>query len=154
MLVCAVELKGREAILSLLSLDGGAFVVPNCRQRLFTVSPSETVESMRDFSFAFAKLMEDYKVEEVVVIEREQKGKFMGSATSFKLEAVIQLLDMPVNMISTSQVKAQISRNPVQVDFNTLDLKKFQKPAFSAAYAYLNLQRYGDPNAELESDAE
>lgn len=154
MLVCAVELKGREAILSLLSLEEGAFTVPNCRQRLFTVSPSETVESMRSFSFAFAKLMEDYKVEEVVIIEREQKGKFMGSATSFKLEAAIQLLDMPVNMMTTAEIKAQISRNPVQVDFNSLDLKKFQKPAFSAAYAYLCLDRYGEPDANDDTDAE
>ncbi|NRB37033.1 MAG: DUF3010 family protein [Pseudomonadales bacterium] len=144
MLVCAVELKGREAILSLLNQDGGAFMVPDCRQRLFTVSPSDTTESIRSFQFAFAKLMEDYKVEEIVVIQREQKGKFMGSATSFKLEAAIQLLELPVTMMSTKEIKAQITRNPIQVDFDSLDLKKFQKPAFGAAYAYLNFCTYGD----------
>lgn len=147
MLVCGIELKGREAILSLLSINGGTFLVPECRQRLFTVSPSETTDSMRDFQRTFIKLMEDYKVEEVVIIERDQKGKFMGSATSFKLEAALQLIDIPVNMIATKDMKAQISRNPIQVDFDSLDLKKFQKPAFSAAYAYLNLSRYGETEA-------
>ena len=144
MLVCGVELKGREAILCLLKLDDGVFMVPDCRQRLFTVSPSDSTDSMRDFHFAFSKLMEDYNVEELVIIERDQKGKFMGSATSFKLEAVLQLIDLPVRMIKPTQVKALIKRNPIQVDFNSLELKKFQQPAFNAAYAYHNQCLYGD----------
>lgn len=148
MLVCGVELKGKEAILTLLSLDKGVFLVQDCRQRAFTVSPSYSAQSMKDFSFAFTKLIEDYKIKEVAILGRDQKGKFMGSATSFKLEAVLQLLDIPVTVMTSVDIKAQIKRNPILVDIDSLGLKTFQKPAFKVAYAYHNFLQYGEQTIE------
>ena len=148
MLVCGIELKGKEAILCLLKHDKGVFVIPDCRQKLFTVSNSGTTEGIREFSFAVAKLVEDYKIEQIAIVARDQKGKFMGSATSFKLEAVLQLLDVPVAMVTNAQMKQQISRNPIQVDFDSLGLKTFQKPAFNVAYSHHNFLMYGDQATE------
>ncbi|MCL2915751.1 DUF3010 family protein [Shewanella corallii] len=135
MRICGVELKGGEAIICLLSQDGDTFNIPDCRKQSFQVSHAETTESMVDFHFAFKKLVEDYKVDEVALIAREQKGKFAGSAVSFKLEAAIQLCDLPVTLIAPHDVKAQLKRNPPQVDFVGLELKKFQQPAFEVAFA-------------------
>jgi len=133
-----VELKGSEAILCILGYSQGAFEVPDCRQRQFVVSQSSETEAIRDFQFAFKKLMEDYQIESIVVLKREQKGKFAGSATSFKLEAAIQLIDLPVAIMSSSDVKAQMKLTPPMVDFNAIGLKKFQQQAFNAAYAFQN----------------
>ncbi|SQH76144.1 conserved protein of unknown function [Shewanella benthica] len=138
MRVCGVELKGGEAVINLLSYEGETFNVPDCRQQSFIISHSETTESIREFQFAFKKLMEDYHVDKIVIISREQKGKLAGSATTFKVEAAIQLLDLPVILISPVTVKERLKRNPPQVDFEGLGLKRFQKPAFDAAYAYHN----------------
>jgi hypothetical protein len=138
MRVCGVELKGGEAVLCLLAHDNSVFSVPECRQRLISVSQSASTDTLRDFHFAFNKLMQDYHVDAVVIIERHQKGKLAGSATSFKLEAAIQLIDMPVELITPSKIKEQIKLNKLRVDFDSLELKKFQKPAFEAAYAYHN----------------
>jgi hypothetical protein len=148
MLVCGIELKGKEAVISLLSLDKGVFMVPDCRIRSLMVSPSYSAQNMKDFSFTMLKLLEDYKVEAIAILGRDQKGKFMGSATSFKCEAVLQLMDLPVEVMTTTQVKAQISRNPIHVEFDSLGLKTFQKPAFNVAYAYHNFLQYGEQSAE------
>jgi len=139
MRVCGIELKGGEAIISLLSYEGETYNVPDCRQKSFTISNSAQTDTMRDFHFAFSKLLEDYRVDEVVIIEREQKGKGMGSITSFKLEAAIQIVPLPVTLISPVTIKEQLKRNPPQVDFEGLGLKRFQKNAFEAAYASHNL---------------
>jgi len=56
MRVCGVELKGGEAIISLLSYEGETFNVPECRKVSFTVSQSATTEAIREFHFAFHKL--------------------------------------------------------------------------------------------------
>ncbi|MGL4447263.1 MAG: DUF3010 family protein, partial [Shewanella sp.] len=40
MRVCGVELKGGEAIISLLSYEGETFNVPECRKVSFSVSHS------------------------------------------------------------------------------------------------------------------
>ena len=138
MRVCGVELKGGEAIICLLSYEGETFNVPDCRQQSFVISHSESTDSMRNFHFAFNKLMQDYHVDKIVIISREQKGKLAGSATSFKAEAAIQLLDLPVILMSPVTVKERLKRNPPQVDFEGLELKRFQQPAFDVAYAYHN----------------
>ena len=136
MLVCGVELTVNEAIICLLGHDSGVFNVVECRQRVFTLPKSANTEMMRDFHFSFKKLLEDYKVDEVVIVERPQKGKLAGSAISFKLEAAIQLLELPVTMINHTTIKEQMKRNKLQAGFDALGLKKLQKPALNAAYAY------------------
>ncbi|MCH1931628.1 DUF3010 family protein [Shewanella sp. A25] len=143
MRICGVELKGGEAIISLLSYEGETFNVPSCRKASFAVSQSASAEAIREFHFAFHKLMEDYKVDEIVIIEREQKGKLAGSATSFKLETAIQLGDLPVTLLSPVAIKEQNKRNPPQVDFETLELKRVQLPAFEAAFAQQNRRIFG-----------
>lgn len=87
--------------------------------------------------------MSDYKVDEIAIIEREQKGKFAGSATSFKLEATLQLMDLPVSLISPLTIKEQLKRNPPQVDFDSLDLKRVQLNAFDVAYVQHNRLIFG-----------
>ena len=138
MRVCGVELKGGEAIICLLSYEGETFNIPDCRSRSLTISNSASTESIKEFHFAFSKLMQDYKVDEVAIIEREQKGKLAGSATSFKMETAIQLCGLPVHLISQVNIKEQLKRNPPMVDFEGLDLKRFQKSAFEVAYCYQN----------------
>lgn len=145
MRVCGVELKGSEAVLCLLDYDDGLFTVPDCRQRSFAVSQTEQTRSIRDFHFAFGKLIEDYKIEKIIIIERPQKGKLAGTAPGFKIEAAIQLSSPAVELIEQSTIKAELKANPLQIDPEDLDLKKFQIPAFKAAYAYHNLAMNAEP---------
>lgn len=138
MRICGIELTGSEAVICLLDYSEGAFNVSDCRQRQFDVRQSASGQAIRDFQFAFSKLIEDYKIDQLAIIERPQKGKFAGSATSFKLEAALQLIDIPVNLIQTTQIKEQIKRNPLSVGPADLGLKKFQGQAFNVAYALHN----------------
>ncbi|MGK0441981.1 MAG: hypothetical protein ACJA0N_001788 [Pseudohongiellaceae bacterium] len=142
MRICGVELTTGEAIICLLGQDKGVFEVAECRQRVFTLSKTDSTEAIREFQFSFKKLMEDYKVDEVVIIDRAPKGKLAGSAVSFKLEAAIQLIDMPVTLLNYSTIKDQLKLNGIQIDFNSLGLKKLQQPAFNVAYAYQNQLLY------------
>ncbi len=144
MKICGIELIGSDAVLSMVSYEGDTFTVPECRKRSFSITKSAEQENIVEFQFAFQKLMEDYAVDKVVIIERHQKGKHVGTATSFKLETAIQLSGVPVELISTSIIKEQLKRNPPHVEFDALELKKFQKHAFEAAYAYQNTLIYSN----------
>ncbi len=150
MRVCGIELKGGEAILCVLSHDKGQFAVVELRQRMFAVTSSRPTDNIRAFQDEIEKLFEDYKINEVVIIERDQKGKNAGSATSFKLEAAIQLLNIQVSTISSATIKEQLKRNPVQADIDELGLKKFQHGAFKAAYAFQNQSIYLGENGGVE----
>ena len=148
MRICGVELKGAEAIICLLDYERGAFSVADCRQRQLSVSQPDATEAIRGFQFTFKKLIEDYKIEQIVILERMQKGKFAGSAASFKFEAALQLLDLPVSLLNTTKIKELIKRNPLDVSIDELGLKKFQQGAFNVAYAEQNRIIYQGDSTE------
>jgi|TARA_R110000850_G_scaffold30505_4_gene83965 hypothetical protein len=146
MKVCGVELKGSEAVICLLSMDEGIFDIPDCRARKVTL---EKTHSLKFFQSTFAKLMSDYKIEKVIIRERPTAGKFSGAAVGFKLEAAIELIDdLDVELITPTDIKAYIKRNPIPVSFEDTGLKVFQEGAFTTAYAYLMHSHYADPNEE------
>ena len=143
MRVCGVELKGGEVIISLLGYEQGNFNLPECRARMFTIGKMIDTEATQKFHFDFKKLIEDYHVDEVIIIQRDQKGKNAGSAASFKAETAIQLCGKPTTLMSHVEIKERISRNPIQARLDDLELKKFQYPAFKAAYACHHQAMYG-----------
>ena len=141
MRVLGVELKGSEANICLLSLTEGLFDIPDCRVRKFTIQDHESNQCMKDFQFAFAKLVADYSIEKVVIRQRQLKGKFAGSAVGFKMEAALQLSDdIDVALMSPIQIKESIKQNPIPLPFSDTGLKVFQEPAFATAFAYLSIQ--------------
>ncbi len=138
MKICGVEIKGSEAIISLLSLSDELFNIPDCRVRKLTLEKGQSSEQLKAFQFAFAKLMEDYKVEKVVIRERPTKGKFAGGAVGFKIEAAIELIEnLDVELMSPTDIKTSLKRNPLHVPFSETGLKIFQEGAFSTAFAFL-----------------
>ena len=59
---------------------------------------------------------------------------------------------MPVEVFSPSVIKDQMKRNPLQTDFASLGLKKFQQQAFNVAYAAHNLRLYKEGDASLDQE--
>lgn len=144
MKVCGVELSGNDAVICLLSLEDEIFDIPDCRVRRLSFDKENSQESIKNFQFAFAKLMSDYKIDTVIIRERPTKGKFAGGSVGFKLEAAIQLIDkLDVRLMTPVDIKANIKRNPVPIPFSDTGLKVFQEAAFATAYAYLMQATYG-----------
>lgn len=139
MKVCGIDLKGSEAIICVLSKEKGLMEIPDTRVR--SIAYSNTLESsdLSYFQRTVAKLLEDYQIDNVVIKERAQKGKFAGGAPSFKMEAAIQLIDSAhVDILSASESKAILKSNPIAIEFADTGLKKFQEGAFKTAFAWLN----------------
>lgn len=135
MKVCGVEIKSNEVIVSLLTLEDGLFQIPDCRVRRLTLSDINSTQHLRDFQFAFSKLMSDYKVEKVAIKQRPMKGKFAGGAVGFKLEAAIELISqLNVELVSATKSKQVLKDNPMPVEFAATGLKAFQETSFTTAY--------------------
>lgn len=139
MKVCGVELKGNDAIISLLSLDQGLFSIPDCRSSKLSINNANDAEQLRQFQFTFKKLISDYQIDKVVIRQRPTKGKFAGGYVGFKLEAIIQLCEeFETELIAINEVKESLKRNELIIDFRDTGLKKFQQNAFDTAFAYLS----------------
>ena len=144
MRICAVELKGNDAIICIMSKNMGLLEIPECRQRKFSITATNT-ENMRWFQRAFLQLTRDYKVDKVVIKERPTSGKFMGGAVGFKLEAALQLIeDLDVELVTGARIKEQLKHTPLLMDYKQNHLKQFQEHAFVTAYAALHMDgKYG-----------
>ncbi len=139
MRVCGVELKSNEAIICLLSKSDGLYDLPDCRARRVTLNDMNSSQELIDFQFAFAKLMDDYKIDKVVIRQRPTKGKFAGSAAGFKMEAAIQLAEgLEVQTFSATEIKESLSHNPLPIAFESTGLKAFQEAAFTTAFVGTN----------------
>ena len=137
MKVCGVEIKGNDVNLCLLSLKDGLFHVPDCRTRKFTLADN-SAKGLKHFQSTFAKLIADYKVEQVVIRGRPTKGKFAGGAVGFKLEAALELLNgIEVSVMNPTTIKEVLARHALAVPFSETGLKQFQESAFTTAYAWL-----------------
>ena len=130
MKVCGIDLKGNEAIISLVSLADGLFHLPDCRTRRLTLADT-SAKGLKSFQSTFAKLVEDYKIDAVIIRQRQSKGKFAGSAIGFKLEAAIELIDGLEVIVFSPET----------------GLKQFQETAFTTAYAWLMKNEYASQEA-------
>lgn len=143
MRTCGVEIKGSEALICVLSKDNDVFDIRDIRQTRFVLPKSNDAEAIRKFQFDFSKLMQDYQVDSIAIKERQQKGKFAGSAQGFKIEAALQLMtDYNVVVLNATEMKEQLKKNPLPIDFEDTGLKKFQEAAFVTAYIDLLHRTY------------
>ncbi|WP_286266203.1 DUF3010 family protein [Thalassotalea atypica] len=141
MRVCGVELKGNDAIVCLMALADGLYDIPQLRVQKISIVDAGDAEQIRKFQFTFAKLVEDYKIDKVVIKGRAIKGKFAGGPVGFKLEAAIQLInDLDVEILSGSFVKKALTKTQVDIDFRDTGLRNYQQTAFETVFAYLDSQ--------------
>ena len=135
--ILGVELNNKEAVLALINYEHGLLNVKECRSRGIELRKGETTDGMQGFQFQFSKFLEDYKIDKVVIKQRATKGKFSGSANSFKMEAAVQLIqDVEVALISATEIKETVKKNPLEFTMKDLGLRQFQEQAFQAAYAF------------------
>lgn len=138
MKVCGVELKGSDAIICLISAENGLYDIPHLRVPKISLKDAGDAEEVRRFQFTFAKLIEDYNIDKVVIKGRALKGKFAGGPVGFKLEAAIQLIaELEVDILSATFIKNALNKSQLEIDFRDTGLHKFQETAFSSAFAYL-----------------
>ncbi len=149
MKICGVELKGNDAIVCIMSRENGLYDIPHLRVQKISLSDAADAEQVQRFQFTFAKLMEDYKVDKVVIRGRALKGKFSGGPVGFKLEAAIQLIkDLPVEIISGSTIKKSLAKSQVDIDFRDTGLKQYQESAFETVFSYFEQTAFNPNSAE------
>jgi len=139
MRILGIEISGNDAIVALLEEEQGMFYLPDIRARKVQCRNPDSIEDLSYFQKSFAKLIEDYQIDELVIRQRMKKGKFAGGANGFKLEAAIQLISgATVTLMSSATQSAILKRYPLSIPFNETGMKKFQQQAFEVAYAQLS----------------
>ena len=139
MRVCGVELAGNDANIALMNLENGLIQLPDCRTRKLSLQKAATAHELKYFQKSFAQLVQDYKIETIVIRQRPIKGKFAGGAIGFKLEAALELLNgVQVIVMPPTEIKTALKESRVFIEFSETGLKGFQKSAFETVLAYMS----------------
>ncbi len=133
--ICGVEIKGSEAILSVVEVvDGHWTHIPKETKRI-ALTDDDDAENVRSFADLVAGFLRDNKLSEVAIKKRGKKGEFAGGPTTFKIEGVFQLnRECSVQLIPAPTIAAQDKRHDFAIPTT---LNKYQVEAFRTACAAL-----------------
>jgi len=88
--------------------------------------------SIKTFSASIQDFFSSHNIEKVVVKEGISKGKFSSGSSVFKIETIIQLSGVDVELIKPQTLSAFLKKD--SPDLESENLKKYQQVAFQVAY--------------------
>lgn len=135
MIICGVEIKGSEAIFALATRMNSDIVHVPLSTRKLALEDDDESANVKAFAARIANFVQENGISHFAVKKRSKKGEFAGGPTTFKIEAVLQLMaDCEVILISPQTINAQNRKNPFALPDT---LNKYQHEAFKTACAGL-----------------
>ncbi len=134
MRVCGIEIKGSETVLVVLEGEAKDFQTIDCDIRKISIEDTENADDIKNFHKNIKKFVTDESIDIVGVKKRNTKGRFAGGALSFKMEALIQLLDAKTILLPSATIAKNIKKN--NPDYPE-GLKKYQHGAFETGFSLL-----------------
>lgn len=126
---CGIDLKGSEAIIACIQASQeGNLVIAKAVKKIALKDPDDQA-SLKAFAEEFRQFFKSHAIDQVGIKARLKKGKFAGGPTSFKMEAIIQCLDHPVQIIPGPTLKAKFKNTPV----DSTEVNGYQEDALKVA---------------------
>jgi len=105
---CGVEISGSDVVLVIVDRDAGGYAYAPTNPRMINLGDDEDQDVVRSFYETVATFLRDNHVDLVAIKKRASKGKFAGSSVSFKIEALLQIMnDHKVKIYSASTIAAK-----------------------------------------------
>lgn len=128
MIICGIELKSNNTILTLIQKTNDNTTFIDSKTKKLILGDDETKNSLLIFQDKLDQFLEENKVEKVALKKRAKKGTFAGGAVTFKIEAIIQLNTVcEVEFISSQAISKYTKNNEVSIP---KELNKYQEQAY------------------------
>jgi hypothetical protein len=131
MKVCGIDLKGSEAVLVCLEGSKEDCVIICQDQKKFSIKDSSNQLDVSSFSSQIVSFLEENEFDEVGIKARAKKGRFAGGSVSFKMEGIIQLANVNVEVIHGATIKSKLKCKEVHT--SNENVLAYQKEALSVA---------------------
>lgn len=99
-IVCGVDIKGKEAMLALVSSSPEESIHIKCATKKLALADDRDAQSLSTLKDAIEALAQQYKVDAFVIKTRQLRGPLAGGGITFKIEALFQLSGTPVLFVS------------------------------------------------------
>ncbi len=130
MIVCGIELKASDAIVTIVKQENSNIHVLHNTKKI-PLGDTESSAAIIDFKEAVESFFKVNCIERVFIKKRATKGKFAGGSNTFKMEGLIQLISGPEIILISPQSNAAFSKKNEVVYPDSL--KKYQQESFLTA---------------------
>jgi len=135
MIICGVELKSNNAILSVINIVDKKIDYMNVKPAKIILDDTESKQSITTFKNEIDNFIKDNNIEKMIIKKRATKGTFAGGAITFKMEAIIQLNTYcDVDFISSQAISKFTKKNDIPFPHN---LHKYQEQSYLAVLAHI-----------------
>lgn len=131
MKVCGIEIKANEAILALAERQGASFQYLPLPLKKLALDDDELAANVKAFRAQLEALVDAHQLSHIAIKKRSKKGEFAGGPITFKIEAILQLLEgCEVTLLSPQTISATQKKQQFELPGA---LNKYQHDAFLTA---------------------
>jgi hypothetical protein len=134
-IVCGIEINGSEAILVTLEGTRQEHEIIGTKFKRIKINDEKNQNDIHSFHQTISDYFATNRIQEIGIKARMTKGEYAGGPISFKIEGIIQTLEVPVKLIYPISINATLKKEPINLE--ELNLNKYQYEAYKVAYHML-----------------
>lgn len=131
--ICGIELKGSEARLAVINIDGNNISHVDVATKKIPLIDGDCSHQVSSFKDTIESFFREHEIENVFIKKRNKKGEYAGGPDTFKMEGVIQISSAP-NVVLVSPQTISAMQKKATIIFPQ-SLNKYQQIAFLTGLA-------------------
>lgn len=128
---CGVDLSGSTLALAVVSRNGDSCTWVPAKPEKLTLDNDADHEEVKRFFTVLSAFVREHHIEHIGIKQRATKGRFAGGSTTFKMEGLVQLVEVSSITLVSAQKIAKQTKDLVP----PAKLRAYQHDAFRTAYA-------------------
>ena len=128
--IAGMSVKGKTLSIVIFSVVDGQFAIVKTTPKI-ELGSSDSQDEMKAFNTILGSFIRENHIDTVYLKSRSKKGQFSGGVDGFKIEAMLQLLPVPLVLISPQTIAA--AKRKVEMT-TPVSIHLYQAEAYETAY--------------------
>lgn len=134
--ICGIEISGDTATLVLLQGFRTAFVIVKSDFKKISLENESDQSVIRSFHETMENFIRQNEVDKLCIKKISSGGMYSASSTAIKIEAILQLSSIPVELLHPTKIASIIKKNAIDDELYE-QLYKYQHKALEVAFCGL-----------------
>lgn len=134
MIIAGISIESKSLIIALMDSSTMGLIESTTKIEL---DNDEIQENIKSFYQTISVLIRDHNIKSIFIKKRARKGDHASGPLSFKIEGIIQMLDVPVNFISPITISSYLKKSEIELPKK---LFKYQHDAYKTVY--VSIRKY------------
>ncbi|MGB7605685.1 MAG: DUF3010 family protein [Lutisporaceae bacterium] len=135
-IVCGIEISGNDANIVLLTGKKTDYSIVKSEFKKIRLEDDKNQSLIKSFFEEVENFMRQSQIDKLCIRRPASSGKFTAGPIAFKIEAILQLGFVPVELLHPNTIASIIKKSNIP-DEMYQEVHKYQRAAFDAAYCGL-----------------